>query len=227
MCICFVDAHKTLQTDLDLCKADNLSQKNTIDSLQVENTLLKSNQTWDEGERPSWLNTQIPYKPAIEVEGELINLEPQDIYMECPTIRIIGTQWRDLPLNDKLEAIWKYVIYLITYQFDKSDNWQEPIVTVVKKKGDCEDGTILFVTLCRLAHVPADKVFNACGWYKDGSNQYGHSFPIAMRDDGKWYIFETTLNSFPTQYKEFKGSNYTGEWGYANWKFAGKGPNQV
>jgi transglutaminase-like putative cysteine protease len=192
-----------------------------------EIALLKA-QEWDDGTKPEWLDeSQVPYKPTLEVEGSTIQLDPKDIYMETPTIRAIAKQWRDLPLNQKLENIWKFVIYSLVYQYDKAENWQPPIVTVIKKTGDCEDGTILFVTLCRRAHVPADSVFNACGWYKTGGQQYGHSFPIAKREDGKWYIFETTIDAFPNRYMEFKGSNYDGTWGYANWKFAGKGAEQV
>ena len=92
---------------------------------------------------------------------------------------------------------------------------------------NCEDGTCLFVTLCRIAHVPADSVFNATGWYRDGTNAYGHSYPIVKMEDGNWYIMETTIDFVPNAPKLFKGSNYDASWGYANWKITGKGPQQV
>ncbi len=100
--------------------------------------------------------------------------------------------------------------------------------TVVMRSGiithQCEDGTILFVTLARIAGVPADKVFNALGWFysADGRSKFGHSFPIAQMTDGKWYIFESTLDVVPKFPKLFKGSNYDAAWGVHNWKYDGQ-----
>ena len=179
----------------------------------------------DDSVIPKWLDSsQIPYEPVIETEGENVVLKPQDIYMETASIRDIAFGWRGLSTDQKLLNIWKFVINALTYAYDKDDNWQPPIVTFARKKGDCEDGTILFIALCRVAHVRAESIFNACGLY-DG--KYGHSYPVAKMSDGKWYIFETTLDNVPAAPKLFKGSNYTADWGYANWKYAGKGPIQV
>ena len=206
-----------------------LCQEYDEENKRLKEQLNQNNQKWDEGTKPEWLDTsQIPYEPLIEIEGEQIKLKPQDIYMECPTLRDIAVKWRDLSLDQKLWEIWKFVIVRLTYKYDKNENWLPPIISYVRKFGDCEDGTILFVTLARLAHVPADSIFNGCGWYTDSSgNKFGHSFPIAKMLDDKWYIFETTIDNIPTSPKLFKGSNYDGSWGMANWKFAGKGPNQV
>jgi len=202
------------------------SLKTTINELNIkikelENQIISE----DDSVKPTWLNSSVsPYIPVVEVEGDDVALTPQDIYMECPTLRDVAIPWRSLSQDQKLNEIWKYVINAITYSYDADDNWQTPIVTVKRKKGDCEDGTILFITLCRLAHVRAESVFNACGLY---DAKYGHSYPVARMSDGKWYVFETTLDYVPSSPQLFKGSKYTGEWGYANWKFAGQGPNQL
>ena len=189
------------------------------------NELEEQNSYEDDSMRPTWLDTsQVPYEPLIEIEGEQIILKPQDIYMECKTFRDMIVKLRNLPLDQKLIEIWKIVINALIYKYDKNENWLPPIVSYMRRYGDCEDGTIIFVTFCRLAHAKADSIFNACGLY---DKKYGHSYPIAKMSDGKWYIFETTLDSMPKEPKLFKGSNYTAEWGYANWKYAGKGPEQV
>jgi len=190
----------------------------------LQNQLDKSlNNTWDEGKLPVWLDTsKTPYIPVVKVEGETVRLKPQDIYMESRTLRQIATPLRSLPVERRFREIWKLVIKRVSYKYDKSDNWFPPIVTWEKRTSDCEDTTILFVTLCRLAHIPADRVFNACGYYYVGGKRYGHSFPIIKLDDGKWYVAETTLDFVPNSFKLLLGSNYDCSWGLANWKFAGK-----
>jgi len=93
---------------------------------------------------------------------------------------------------------------------------------------NCEDGTILFLTLARISGIKADSIFNACGWfYTNDGRKFGHSFPIAKMSDGKWYVFETTLDFIPSKPMLFKGSNYSADWGVHNWKFGGMIKNKV
>ena len=204
-------------------KLDDCNKKNKWLQSQLEKCLSNKDDTWDEGNVPDWLDTnQTPYIPVIEIEGETIQLRPQDIYMECRTLREIATPLRKLPIEERFREIWKLVIQRMSYKYDKSDNWLPPIVSWERKAGDCDDSTVLFVTLCRIAHIPADRVFNSCGWYYANGKRYGHSFPIIKLDDGKWYIAESTLNFVPSNFKLLLGSNYDCSWGVANWKFAGK-----
>jgi hypothetical protein len=90
---------------------------------------------------------------------------------------------------------------------------------------NCEDSSILMVDLCRAAGVPADSILLATGWFKDSSgNKFGHAFPICKNSDGKWYIYESTLDNSYLKYepKLFKGSNYDCSWGLINDRWAGK-----
>jgi len=132
-------------------------------------------------------------------------------------------KWKTMSLNKKLMSIWAYVILRVSYRFDDGEAWQYPTTTYYRRFGDCEDTTVLFVILCRLANVPADSVFNACGYYYSSTGKFGHSYPIAKMEDGKWYVFETTLTSVPTHPKSFKDNEtYGAEWGVANWLYQGK-----
>jgi len=220
MCWCFKNSHKELETENRRLLNENICLREALDECQ----------NYQEPEKPDWLDdSQLPYEPLIEIEGEKIKLLPQDIYMECRTLREKALKWRELPLNERLWEIWKFVIVSLKYKYDKEENWLPPIVSLVRGWGDCEDGTILFITLARLAHIDSDKVFNACGWYHEDSQKFGHSYPIAKMEDEKWYIFETTLDSIPGSPKLFEGSNYTADWGVANWQYAGviKDGNQI
>ena len=97
----------------------------------------------------------------------------------------------------------------------------EDTSTIILRNGivthQCEDGTTYFVTLCRIAGVPANRVFNAVG--KMGN--IGHSFPIVKMEDDKWYIMETTIDFVPKHPMLFRGSKYRAVYGVYNWKFSG------
>jgi transglutaminase-like putative cysteine protease len=196
---------------------DSLNEKIQILQQQIDNQE-------NDAMKPTWLDTsQYPYEPYIVIqEGSTTFTDPRDIYAESRTLASIVSKWKTLPLNQKLMKIWGFVIDALTYRYDVNENWQFPIVTYYMKLGDCEDGTILFVTLCHLAGIKADKVFNACGWFTQGTNKYGHSFPIAQMEDGKWYIFETTIDNHPSVPMLFYGSNYDASWGVCNWTYYGK-----
>ncbi len=216
----------------DLFKQLYVNSLDIIDEIRDENKLLKKQleeyKIWEDEEMyikaPSWLDTSIfPYKPFVSIEEGKFHLDdPRDIYTSSRTLAKIARKWRKIPYDQRLMTIWYFVIDALKYAYDVYEDWQFPQVTYYRKYGDCEDGTILFVTLCRLAGIHCDKVFNACGYYKSGSTKYGHSFPIAQMSDGKWYIFETTLDWHPRSPILFKGSNYDASWGLCNWAYYGK-----
>ena len=184
----------------------------------------------EEVEPPEWLDTtRSSYQPKREIllkDGrvERVAYKPCDLYVVTPTIRkiVLDNKWHLLNHDEKLMKIWEYVIKHISYQYDWLEDWRYAIITNNYKRGDCEDSSILFVTLCRATGIPANKVFNACGWYYTSKGKFGHSFPIAQMEDGKWYVFESTLDFVPSKPKLFKGSNYSADWGVHNWRFDGR-----
>ena len=178
---------------------------------------------------PEWLDTtKKSYWPKREIDTksgstELVEFSPRDLYVPCPTLVefVQKKKWHKLEHDEKLLKIWEFVVRSVVYQYDKLEDWRHPIITYNYRKGDCEDGTILFVTLCRIAGVPANKVFNACGYFYSSRGKFGHSFPIAQMSDGKWYVFETTLDVVTSWPVLFKGSSYDASWGVHNWMFDG------
>lgn len=191
-------------------------------------------------EKPEWMEvTNDIYKPSIEIvaKGSIynINIMPKDIYAISPTLETIVEErgWRTLPQDQKLWQIWSFVTDRCDYEYDAGESWEYPTTTYYRRKGDCEDTTILFVTLCRISNVKPDSIFNVIGWWhmSNGTN-VGHSYPIVRNEDGKWYVYETTLPSINASYqpKLFKGSNYTADFGMSNWLYSGRiknGQNQV
>ena len=126
-------------------------------------------------------------------------------------------RYSDLTFKEKLHRIWGIVITQISYSYDYKEDWRSPTQTLLLKQGDCEDTTILFVWLCWLAGLPADKIFVGVGTIFD----YGHAFPMVKIND-EYYVYETTLTGIPAEPKKYIGSNYHASWGMLNWKFQGK-----
>jgi len=81
------------------------------------------------------------------------------------------------------------------------ENWKPAHITWDDRAGDCEDSTILFVCFCGIANIPADEVFNATGYYLNGTKQTGHSFGVVKFKDGNWYVMETTAIRTPMKFK--------------------------
>ncbi len=109
-----------------------------------------------------------------------------------------------------------FVQALMPYTLEKGDYAQTPVETLVLQRGDCEDGTILFVALLYALRFPV-----CFGTYWDPVQQIGHAFglvqvsrewveahsgpfnkclyttgwTILMKSDGTlWAMAETTLD---------------------------------
>jgi len=180
--------------------------------------------------KPEFLDDSLSYMPVVRIAAKdgdaTIELMPNDIYSSNAAVdRIVATkQWQTLYKTNKKECakkIWHYVIDRLKYNYDKEEDWRTSQITITLRKGDCEDGTILFVDLCRATGFTPDEVFNACGHFTQNGESFGHSYPILNYGEG-WFIYETTYDSMkPDEPLRFKGSNYIGDWGLANDKWYG------
>lgn len=190
------------------------------------------------GEKPEWLDERgIAYHPTIRsASGAVVGISPTKMYVwNDDLVKVVeDNKLYNMPMKQKIYTIWDIVCRRLKYRWDtQGEDWQFPPATWYLKEGDCEDGTVLFVTLCMLAGVDSGKVFNCCGLVGDPVSGSGHSFPIVYLDDWNgegWYIFETTLNESQQKSMRFKGSSYYGVWGVSNWEYCGtfkNGVNQV
>ena len=225
MCFCFNKNH--LKEILDLKNALLETEKEN-DTLVQENAQLKQNQeVIDVTKKPEWLDDTIyPYKPFISIEEGKFTLEdPRTIFNSKNFViqKIVkDNKWKDFPYENRLKAIWYFVIDWLDYKYDVSEDWQPSFFTYYRKYGDCEDSSLMFVDLCRAAEIPADSIFLCCGWYKDSSGNFGHAFPIVKLNNNQFYIYETTLNFHADAPKLFKNSNYDCSWGLMNDRWYGK-----
>ena len=210
------------QRDADIANKDrNITELADRIDQQIKEIEVLTNEPATE--RPTWMVEGTVYKGRRTVNfvtKERLTVEPEDLYIVTPSIHNAVKDILMLDFDKQIKSIWAKVISWVTYRYDEDEEWLFPQETLRLCKGDCEDGTILFVSMCRAAGIPSDRVFNVCGKYND----IGHSFPIVQMSDGKWYVFETTLDSIPSSPKLFLGSSYNGNLGCANWQHVGRLP---
>jgi len=91
-----------------------------------------------------------------------------------------------------------------TIPFDYWQSADETLMTYVlnmkakgaKGYGDCEDVSILTVSMLRILDIPCYVVFGLV--YQDSTLLGGHGWAIAEFPDGKWRLIEATLDSPPS-----------------------------
>lgn len=231
-----LEEYRTKITELSIKIASiredfSLEKANLLNQIKEMKSLIKSLKDSDsETKKPIFLNNEMPYVPKTKIvtqtEEKEISLQPTEIYTANSAVKnIVSTNnWKELYSKDKQKCaydIWEYVIKAITYEYDKREDWRFSGITLAYAKGDCEDGTILFVDLCKEAGFKSNEIFNACGWVETPQGSFSHSYPILNYGSG-WFIYETTLDTLPNEPMRFLGSKYGGEWGLSNWKFAGR-----
>lgn len=96
--------------------------------------------------------------------------------------------------NMNLRTIFSVWSQFIQYTADAKNEgynefWQMPEETAALGIGDCEDSSILRVSLCRCIGIYNTAV--ALGFYKGA----GHAFPVMLKN-GKLYILEATSNNY-------------------------------
>lgn len=91
-----------------------------------------------------------------------------------------------------------FVHNTVRYKHDRhgGDNWQFPIDTLERGAGDCEDASLLLVSLLR-NYISADEVYVVAGNWKGE----GHCWAVGGEP---WHIIESTMSSA----KAVKESSY-------------------
>jgi hypothetical protein len=97
----------------------------------------------------------------------------------------------NVPTPASIEESYRWVFYNIEYVKDEGDYWQNPIETLTRRTGDCEDQVIMFLWL-------VSSYFSTKGemviFAVEGVST-SHSVALV---NGKYYDFNNILNSYNT-----------------------------
>lgn len=98
----------------------------------------------------------------------------------------------------KIINILKFVYNTIKYVPDVATSgveefWQHPEITLQKKKGDCEDFSLLIKSLALMVGIPDYKIKVCAGWVLSNSKLAGHCYCIYVRDDDTWCVIDGTF----------------------------------
>lgn len=207
-----------------------VSLNNSIDSLKAE---LAYQTTEPETEKPKYISKDgFCYAWMFQSEGEDILLKnPTHVYTRSDMLYdlVKVEELKKLPRYQRLMKAWEFVIKAITYKYDKFDNAQLHVVSLYRKKGDCEDGAIMFLDILRMLGFSPTEVYNVVGNTSFGYHSYPVVWltkediagtPVESQGEGL-YIYETTLDFLPDSPKKLNGSNYWCEGGIQNWRYFG------
>jgi len=227
---------RELQSTTASLSAQLQDANNSVENLKTSVALYIDTKT----PTPDFLDEERPpYKPCMQFVNPdksitSVTVEnPRVMFEACELARQIvnSKEWRNLSSYQKRMVVWAFISNPNTRKYlgDYLDSWQTVLQTLIRKLGDCEDGSTLFVVLCRLLGILSDEVFLAVGPTSFGY----HAYPISklseqdVKEMGMgtlpgWYIFESTLNGIPQHPKALLGSNYWIDDGLMNWEHAGQ-----
>jgi len=136
--------------------------------------------------------------PRHNTSGKLINVV--NFLKEClnhTNQRIIeqSAKYDGLSDDEKVLRITQWVHYHLNYVSDLEnwkvrEYWANPIETLDKRQGDCEDGAILIFTLARLSGVPANRIRITTGDVQANNGSQGHCWVTYTADDLNDYVLD-------------------------------------
>jgi len=150
----------------------------------------------------------------------------QDVKLQCEGYDPI-TQWYDLGLHIYDWTMGLGIEYINDLSFSNTgkaimgENFRIVPEIYYGLWDDC-DRTPLFIVACRIAGIPADKVFHLTGTYNKLGEEIGHSFGGLYNYQNEMMILEMTQKRTP---KKMIGSDYRCKGilsGITNWVFYGQ-----
>jgi len=158
-----------------------------------------------------WAETTVLHnvrgKGMVDVR-DFINGDTDEQVLE---MQEIANQFISLSNDEKAFALLKWVHWWVTYKRDPlrkkmPEYWQNAYETFKDKEGDCEDGAILLLKLCRLAGIPAFRIKLVGGDVEsptDVDKDVGHCYCIYLSEKyNRWftldwcYWYESCMNDY-------------------------------
>lgn len=150
--------------------------------------------------KPSWLVSSAVYPTCRRFVSknydEIIYFKkPQDVFDESVYLNTLLSKKNYMDMDKTVangSKIYKYLVSLIDYEHDRTDNWRPVTETLLAGKGDCDDSAVVLVSAFGMAGWKADEVFLGIGYYvKENGEKFYHAW-CNVKINGKWYIAEGT-----------------------------------
>jgi predicted transglutaminase-like cysteine proteinase len=148
------------------------------------------------GMMPSACNRGLSYQPSTINQMKLL-VTPQDqtvIQALQEALSAADKSRTDNPPSTVIDInkirLWVYSNIKQASDYDLhgvNDYWQTPTETLALKAGDCEDFSILVVSMLRAYGIPKDQVYVAVG--TDGDKDW-HAFVLERYSYGAWVEFD-------------------------------------
>ena len=118
--------------------------------------------------------------------------------------------WSVMHASNGLKIVYRADDYQGT---PTGDYWLLPNETIVLQKGDCEDTSILWASLCALAGIPLHRLIIFLGFYGTIGHAWGGYWEPDMR---KWLLIESTQSHiFGEGLRPLEGNaSYTTYWAF-------------
>jgi len=136
-----------------------------------------------------WKKNKVVYQNSDGTKFDVRNkIITKSSLIEGRVKRLKGKTHDETALN-VLKFVGRYLTYLPDRynKLKQPEYWYDPETTWQMKQGDCEDGALLIISICRMLGIPAYRIKACAGWVKVKNKKEGHCYAIYLADDGEWY----------------------------------------
>ena len=175
----------------DLIKAQDMINADTSEMARMNTEISSLKAQVSPNEFTDWLKQKYGSPLKVLYNKRFVPNHPTTIIPYSPTEFIYESEVTKNLNKTNIFDIWTYRIQYITDQNNENYNefWQFPEETVALGCGDCEDSSILRVSMCRSIGIKNTAV--ALGFW----NGVGHAFPVMLKQN-KIFILEATSNNY-------------------------------
>jgi len=169
-----------------------------------------------------WKKNKVIYRAQDGLKRDVRNI----IFSKSYILEPESAKLRKSNHDDTMLAILKAVKKRLRYTddnttHDQPEYWQSPEETWQTKKGDCEDGALLILSLGLMCGVPAYKLKLCAGWVINNGVKTGHAYCIYL-SDGQWFIldwcywYSDSIRNFKKVPHKKQATKYKDIWWTAN-----------
>jgi len=194
----------------------NEQEEENIELIKKQDEEEEAEKYWNNKRPPTiWL---YPGRPDPTSKSKNTFVDPRIFFQIDRTLhRVEGTN------DEKALAALDWVRKNVPYVSDNGEYWQFAYETARRKKGDCDDHSILIGNILYNSGVPYWRIRLNAGNVKVSNGSGGHAWTTYLREkDNQWYVLDSTYwyaesRNFNKKWKT--AEKYLDIWGSWNAKY--------